>query len=121
MLQLYNESQIRGQSKIDLTIAPPPDLAIEIDITRKSLDRLPIYAAFGVPKVWCFDGQELTIYSLNNGEYGLQENSRVLPMLNRSDILRFLVSSNTQGETSWIREFRRWVRLQLDMMPNPNP
>jgi Uma2 family endonuclease len=115
---IQNESQITGQSKIDLTIAPPPDLAIEIDITRKSLDRLPIYAAFGVPEVWRFDGQELHIYSLTNGEYCLQETSRVLPLLNRSDILRFLVSSNTQGETSWIREFRRWVRLKLEMMAN---
>lgn len=41
------------------------------------------------------------------------EGSRVLPLLQRQDILRFLQASQTAGETTWIREFRQWVRAQI--------
>ena len=51
-----NEARIRGQLTFDLTQDPPPDLAIEIDITHKSLNRFPIYARLGVPALWCYDG-----------------------------------------------------------------
>ncbi|MGB5594038.1 MAG: Uma2 family endonuclease, partial [Crocosphaera sp.] len=42
---ITNEILIRGKLEFDLNIDPPPDLAIEIDITSSSLDRLGIYAA----------------------------------------------------------------------------
>jgi hypothetical protein len=47
---------IRSKDEIDLTVDPPPDLVIEIDITSPSLDKLPIYAAVGVPEVWLYQG-----------------------------------------------------------------
>ncbi len=67
----------------------------------------------GVPEVWQFDGESLTIYCLVGGEHASQERSSVLPLLLRGDILRFLHSSQTMGETSWVREFRQWVRGKL--------
>lgn len=50
-------------------VDPPPDLAIEIDITSSSLDRLAIYASLGITEVWRFDGDRLTIYVLEDGYY----------------------------------------------------
>src|SRR5881397_3480899 len=38
--------------ELDAALGPPPDLIIEIDVSRSSLDRFPIFAAFGVPEVW---------------------------------------------------------------------
>lgn len=58
---IQNELAVRGKSEIDLAIDPPPDLAIEIDITSSSVDRLGIYAVLGVPEVWRYDGESLTI------------------------------------------------------------
>ena len=49
-----NEPLIRGKLTFDLNQDPPPDLALEIDLTHKSLDRLPIPGPFpDVPSVDC--------------------------------------------------------------------
>lgn len=38
---------------IDLTLDPPPDLAIEVDVTSKT--GLDAYRALGVPELWRFE------------------------------------------------------------------
>ena len=48
-----------GLKEIDLDVAPPPDLAVEVEISRKALNSLNIYAALGVPEIWRFDGEDL--------------------------------------------------------------
>lgn len=111
---IQNELAVRGKSEIDLLTDPPPDLAIEIDITSSSISRLTIYAALGVPEVWRYDGEDLTIYRLTEGQYFPQDTSVALPLLRRDDILRFLTDSQTMGETSLVRSFRRWVRDRLE-------
>jgi len=110
---IQNEQAVRSKDEIDLAVDPPPDLAIEVDYTSSSIDRMAIYAALGVPEVWRFDGETLTLYGLESGEYRPQETSAVLPLLQRADILRFLQASQTMGETTWVREFRKWVRGKL--------
>lgn len=111
---IQHEQAVRGKAEIDLTIDPPPDLAIEVDNTNSSMNRMEIYAALGVPEVWRYDGATLTIECLVEGKYVAQEASVVLPLMQRGDILRFLQASQTMGETSWVREFRRWVRGQIE-------
>jgi Uma2 family endonuclease len=110
---IQNEQLVRGKATIDLKTDPPPDLVIEVDITSSSMDRLEIYKVIGVPEVWRFDGKNLVIYHLVQGEYFSQAASIVLPVLRQDDILRFLQSSQTMGETSWVRGFRQWVREQI--------
>ncbi|WP_035987509.1 Uma2 family endonuclease [Leptolyngbya sp. KIOST-1] len=110
---IQHEQAVRGKDDIDLTIDPPPDLAIEVDHTSSSLNRMAIYAALGVPEIWRFDGETLTIYALTNGEYRPQETSQVLPMLSQADLLHFLQTSQTMGETSWVKAFRTWLRKKL--------
>jgi hypothetical protein len=46
---IQHEAAVRERDEIDLTIEPPPDLAVEVDITASSIDRLSIYMALGVP------------------------------------------------------------------------
>lgn len=110
---IQNEQAVRGKDEIDLAKDPPPDLAIEVDHTSISIDRMAIYAVLGVPEVWRFDGKVLTIYSLLGGEYCPQAESEVLPLLRQEDLQRFLQTSQMMGETSWVRLFRQWVREQL--------
>jgi Uma2 family endonuclease len=108
---IQNEAIVRGIAQIDLNQFPAPDLALEIDITSSSLDRLSIYAALGVPEIWLYDGQTLTILSLQkNGKYISQERSIALPFLKAEDLLRFLALKNTMGETSLVKQFRQWVK-----------
>ncbi len=87
---IQNEAVVRGKTTFDFAVDPAPDLAIEIDITSSSLNRLDIYAALGVREVWRFENDNLLIYCLENNGYELQENSQVLPVLSRQIILDFL-------------------------------
>jgi len=49
---IQHEAVIRGKKRIDLNIDPPPDLALEIEVTSRSYPE--IYAALGVPELWQF-------------------------------------------------------------------
>jgi len=75
---------------------PPPDLVIEVDITRSSLNRFPIFAAVGVPEVWRFDGDRVTMYCLEGGRYSQIETSLVLAPLTASQSTIFLDDSRRQ-------------------------
>lgn len=107
---IQNELAVRGKDEIDLAIDPPPDLAIEVDSTSSSMNRMGIYAALGIPEVWRFDRETLTILHLVNGDYQPREGSLVLPMFNDAVLMNFLELSQTMGETSLIRHVRQWVR-----------
>ncbi len=107
---IQNEAMVRGVEQIDLTKLPPPDLAVEIDITSSSLDRFSIYAALKVPEIWRYDGQVLAIYGLVGSEYTIQDNSSALPQLKMEAILRFLSLSTSIGENSLVKQFRQWLK-----------
>lgn len=108
---IASEPRVRGKRKIDLDVDPPPDLAIEIDVTRSSLPRLDIYAALGVPEVWRFDGEDLTIHLLGpDGQYIESTSSPTFPGVKPRDIVRFMNMRFKAEENSVIRQFRAWVR-----------
>jgi Uma2 family endonuclease len=109
---IQNEARVRGIAQIDLTQFPPPDLAVEVDITSSSLNRFSIYADLNVPEVWRYDGQSLTIYTLQAGEYQVCSHSIALPILTAEDIMRFLALYFSTGENSVVKQFRQWVRSQ---------
>ena len=110
---IQNEPVIRSLEQIDLNQDPPPDLAIEIDITSSSINRLALYAALGVPEVWRYDGSRLIIYQLEGGEYKVCDRSSTFPLITSSEIIRFLELRKSNGETALIRLFREWVRNQV--------
>ena len=107
---IQNEAMVRGIEQIDLTKLPPPDLAVEIDITSSSLDRFSIYAALKVPEIWRYDGQLLVIYGLVGNEYITRGRSIALPLLKTADILRFMSLSASVGENSLVKQFRQWLK-----------
>ncbi len=105
-----NEERIRGKSRIDLDVDPPPDLVIEVNITNPSLNKLPIYAQMGVSEVWRYDGEELSFLTLNNGEYSGIESSMVLPSITARSASDLVEKSKSLRLTSWLREVRKVVR-----------
>lgn len=109
---IQNEPAIRSRLQIDLAVDPPPDLAIEIDITSLSLSRLSIYGALGVPEVWRFDGQQLSFLKLVDGEYREIEQSIALPVAISKEIASLLQKAQKMGETSWAKQVRRWAQAQ---------
>lgn len=110
---LINEPLIRGREEIDLTIDPPPDLAIDIEITHSLLDRLAILAALGVPEVWRYDGQRLRVLELQDGEYVEADESRYFPGFPLSEIENVLSRRREADEKTLVGEFRQRVREWL--------
>jgi Uma2 family endonuclease len=111
---IQNEPLVWDKDQIDLTVDPPPDLAIEIDISSSSLDRFNIYIGLGVPEVWRYDGQTLTIYHLENRQYLPCSHSTAFPLLAAVDIERFVELKKTTKENALVRLFREWVKNQLN-------
>jgi len=104
--------RVRGKTDLDLLVDPPPDLIIEIDITRSSLPRLPIFAAVGVPEVWRYDGTRVAFYRLAEGSYAEVERSIALPPLTGRQASVFLAESRREKRPAWLRRVREWVRAQ---------
>jgi Uma2 family endonuclease len=100
-----------GKEEIDLAVDPPPDLVLEVDISRTSRGRFPIYGALGVPEVWLYDGNSLHVYIHRQGkQYDARPTSGAFPDLPIQRLVDFLSQRHTQGDTQIMRAFRRWVR-----------
>jgi Uma2 family endonuclease len=109
---IQNEPAMCGKEDWDSESDPPPDLAIEVDITHSSLDRMGIYASLGIPEVWRFDSETLTFNLLQGGEYVLGTRSRALPGLPPAELARFLDRRTEEGEIALMSSFQAWVRKQ---------
>ena len=112
---IQHAPHVRGVGQIDPTIDPPPDLVIEIDVSPDSLDKLPVYAGFGVPEVWRVREGIVTIYARRvDGAKGYDEmaSSLVLPPLNREILTQFLARRSEMGSVAWFRTVRAWASEQ---------
>jgi Uma2 family endonuclease len=106
-----NEHLVRGRKELDLDVDPPPDLAIEIDISSSSIDKLNIYAGLAVLEVWLFTGEALTVYELrSDGRYQAVEESVNLPGFPVKDVVDWIARAETTDEASWARAFQNWIR-----------
>jgi Uma2 family endonuclease len=109
-----NEPAVRGRTDIDIELDPPPDIAVEVEISTGVLNRLGIYAALRVSEVWRSDGRQILVVELqDDGTYAPVAQSPSFPWLPLAELGRFLEASRTMDETSWIRSFRAWVRAEL--------
>ncbi|HYG76830.1 MAG TPA: Uma2 family endonuclease [Planctomycetota bacterium] len=113
---IAHEAEVRGLDRIDLDLNhPPPDLMIEVDITHSSIDKLAICATLGVPEVWRYDGHTLRFFVLKGAIYKEAEESLAFPKLPlRSKIPEIIAHEPAVGEMKALREFRTWVKQQLE-------
>lgn len=108
---IENEAKVRGKDNLDLSVDPPPDLAVEIDISRDSRRRLSIYAALGVPEVWRFDGTSLTVYvRQTHGEYEAVAVSPHFPSVPPTEIEAILKRRHEMDDNALMKLFRARVR-----------
>jgi Uma2 family endonuclease len=109
---IENEDRVRGRSQIELAVDPPPDLVIEMEVTRSAIPKLPLYANVGVPEVWRSDGERVVILRLVNGEYMESPVSEALPPLTSETLTEFLIASRSLRRSMWLRHVRDWARAQ---------
>ena len=108
---IQNEAAIRGKNRIDLETDPPPDLAIEIDLTSRT--QLNNYEALGVPELWRYNGSKLEISVLRDGKYVKGDVSLQFPNFPITEIIpQYLEQSKIAGRNVAMKAFRAWVRSQ---------
>ncbi len=110
---IQTEPLVRGKQELDLETDPPPDLAIEIDITSSSINKLDIYSALGVPELWRYNGRVLQFYQLVERQYVECEFSITFPIVSVNEIRGFIEQSKTMGEIALLKLFRAWVKGKI--------
>lgn len=105
-----NEAKIRGVKRFDSAVHHAPDLIVEVDITSLSTFRENIFAAFGVPEIWRFDGEKMQILRLENDKYIEITNSLSLPKVTPEKLTEFVKKSETLSRLEWIAEVRTWTK-----------
>lgn len=109
---IQNEAVIRGKDRLDLTVEPPPDLALEIDITSRT--HPTIYEALGVSELWRFEKGKLQINVLRDGKYIESTSSPTLSNFPLTKIIpEYIQQYRTEGRNKTMRAFRAWVRKQI--------
>lgn len=104
-----HEKQMRGRKSLDLSKDPAPELVVEIDITRRSIAREPIYAALGVPEIWRWNGMELECLELAGNDYRARDKSLVFPFLAPAKLAQFIRMRSDMGESAIVVKFLAWV------------
>lgn len=98
-----------GKKRLDMTIDPPPDLAIEVDLTSRT--QVSAYEALGVPEIWRYDQGKLVIYVLTQGQYTESTTSLTFPNFPViAGISLFLERSAEILMSEARKEFRQWVK-----------
>jgi Uma2 family endonuclease len=106
---IQNHQVMRGKRRVDLSIDPPPDLAIEIDVTSKT--QLAAYEALQVPELWRYENNRLQINVLLDGQYVESQSSPNFPGLPIIELItEFVAQSVTMGRSPTLRLFRDRIK-----------
>ena len=109
---IQNFSQVLNKDRIDLNTDPPPDLAIEVDLTSKT--DAAVYESIGVPELWRYDDGRLRIDVLQDCRYVQMEESPTFPGWPVASLVeQYVKRAREVGQGRAIREFRQWVKARL--------
>jgi Uma2 family endonuclease len=106
---IKNYAAMIGKDRIDLSVDPPPDLAIEIDLTSDT--QVSAYEALGIPEIWRYKNRRLQVNIWQNGKYVESLISASFPDFPAIDsISQFVEMSREIGMSAALRAFRQWLR-----------
>lgn len=104
---IQHEAFAREEGEVDFQKDPPPDLVLEVDHTAKSIKKMPIYQSMGVPELWRWNEEELTIWELVASQYQQREGGIALPGFPLDALMHALQRRHQVDETTLIRQFRQ--------------
>ncbi|KGF71688.1 hypothetical protein DO97_16255 [Neosynechococcus sphagnicola sy1] len=103
---IQNAERVRSLMRMNMEQDPPPDLAIEADVTSKTT--LEAYAALQVPEVWLYDNGKLKINLLQNATYQESATSPTFPALPIVEMVPRLIQQAFQdGTSTMLRSLRK--------------
>lgn len=107
---IAHATQMAAKDEPDFTVDPPPDLAIESDVTSSSIDRQALYATIGIPELWRAQKNAVEFFVLHDGIYQSSETSKSFPFLTATDVNRFLALPRALGQMEILKRFESWLR-----------
>lgn len=109
---IQNYQAVIGKDRLDLTIDPPPDLAIEIDITNRT--QFDNYLLLKVPELWRYSTKGLQIYLLQDQQYVESTTSPNFPHLPIIELIeRYTKQAQVTGRSVAIRAFKQWIQENI--------
>ena len=109
---IKNHQAVIGKDRLDLTSDPPPDLAIEIDITNRT--QFNNYLLLQVPELWRYTRTSFQIYLLQGDCYIESQTSPNFPDIPIIELIeRYVRQAQTEGRSKAIRAFKHWVEDNL--------
>jgi Uma2 family endonuclease len=107
---IQNYQAVIGKDRIDLAVDPPPDLAIESDLTSRT--RLASYVALQVPELWIYAADRLKIYHLDGDQYTESDFSPTFPAVDIVGVIPYFVERASEiGTSAALIEFERSLTL----------
>jgi Uma2 family endonuclease len=124
---IQNHQAVIGKDRLDLSIDPPPDLAIEIDevrgspvVLRRGLSditnrtQFDNYLLLKVPELWRYSTKGLQIYLLQDQQYLESTTSPNFPHLPIIELIeRHTKQAQVAGRSVAIRAFKQWIQENI--------
>lgn len=107
---IKNASHFQSVAAIDLNYDPPPDLALEVDISHDSLRKFSIYAGLQIPEVWRYSAGQVTFFRLVGNNYVEISVSDAFPFIASDVFAPFIALAETDSQAKAVRAFRAWVK-----------
>ncbi|MGK7896008.1 MAG: Uma2 family endonuclease [Xenococcus sp. (in: cyanobacteria)] len=106
---IQNHDQMRGKRSVDLNVDPPPDLAIEVDVTSQT--QLDVYAKLGVSELWRYTQNRLRIDILQGAYYKQVKASPTFPKFPIQELVaEVLTQSSKVGRSPALRALRKKIK-----------
>lgn len=116
---IQNAHRVRDVRELNFAVDPPPDLAIEVEISQTVIDKLELYAALGVPEVWRWNGKRLwMLHRTPAGGYDERPASKAFPALTHDVLIGYLQRLGPVDETELSLELFAWADAART---NPTP
>jgi hypothetical protein len=106
---IVNKMLLDSKGFLDLKKDPPPDLAIEAEISETSIPKKPIYARLGVPELWRANFDGIMVLRLKDKDYDAGEASGYFPRLDLKEFFGF-VKIAMEDQFRAVKEFDAWLR-----------
>jgi Uma2 family endonuclease len=99
------------EGEVDLAVYGPPDLAVEVEISRGVLPKMPIYQALKVTEIWRYSAAGVIPFvRASNGEYKPSKKSLAFPKLDLTQFSAFVAQALTETEHKAVKALQAWAR-----------
>jgi Uma2 family endonuclease len=104
---IQNIELVLGKTELDLTVDPPPDLAIEVEVTSPMINKVEVYRGLKVPELWRIkaDGS-CDIYQLDAAaSYQPIQSSLAIPVFTPAIISHYILLREQLSHGETLRRF----------------